>query len=272
MKTALVSMRPRIADKKANLEKIKKYVEENDADLFVFGEITTVGYRVKDELRDLAESLNGETIKFVKKLASENNCYIVFGMPLKDNEIKGLIFNAAVLVHPDGKTDVYQKWFLPTFGPFEEKIFFDQGEKIGVFDTKFGKIGLIICYDLYFPELCRYYSLQGADVIICISASPITTREYFEKLLPARAIENTTFMVYCNLVGTQEDLVMWGGSQIYDPLGKLVVKAPYFKENIIVHDINLKKIENARANRPVLRDMRSEIYMDLYHLSRRKKK
>jgi predicted amidohydrolase len=268
MKAALISMRPRLADKKANLKIMQKHIEKTKADIYIFGEISLTGYHCKDELRNLAEPINGPSIKQMKKIAKDRKCYIVFGMPLKDDKVEGLIHNSAILVHPDGKVDNYNKWFLPTFGPFEEKIFFDEGESLKVFNTKFGKVGLIVCYDLFFPELCKAYSLQGADIIICISATPSTTRKYFEALIPARAIENTTFMIYVNLVGTQEDLVFWGGSQIYDPLGDLLVKAPYFKESVITCEIDLKQLKVARANRPVIRDIRPEIYHDLYEISR----
>ena len=268
MKVALISMRPKIADKKANLQTMEKYVLKTKADLYVFGEISLTGYRCKDELRNLAEPINGPSITHMKKVAKDKNCYIVFGLPLKDSNVEGLVHNSAVLIHPNGKVDTYNKWFLPTFGPFEEKLFFDEGESLKVFNTKFGKIGILICYDLFFPEICKAYSLQGADIMICISASPSTTRKYFETLLPARAIENTTFMIYVNLVGTEEDLVLWGGSQIYDPLGNLLAKSPYFKENVTTCEIDLEQIKVARANRPVIRDIRPEIYHDLYDVSR----
>jgi predicted amidohydrolase len=112
---------------------------------------------------------------------------------------------------------------------------------------------------------------MGADIIICISATPSVTRKLFETIIPARAVENTVYFIYANLVGTQENLVFWGGSQIYDPLAKLLVKAPYFKESVKVCDIDLKQLEFSRAVRPVLRDIKSEIYQDLYHLSRNHK-
>lgn len=271
MKIALVSARPRIADKKTNIETMKKYVKKEKADLYVFGELFLCGYRCKDEFRDLAEPLEGEAVFEMKKIASENDCYIIFGMPLKDNAVKGLVKNAAVLVHPDGKVDVYKKWFLPTFGPFEEKIFFDEGEDLKVFETRFGKIGMFICYDIYFPEIAKAYTLQGADLLVCISASPSTTRKYFERLLPARAIENTVFVAYANLVGTQEDLVFWGGSQLYTPLGELLAKTTLFKEEMVVADIDVATLEQVRTARPVIRDLRPEIYHDLYELSRRHK-
>lgn len=272
MKIALVNMRPKIADKKANLKKMEGFLSKTSADFVIFGEITLTGYRCKDELRNLAETIDDHSVKYMKNLAKKHNCYIVFGMPLLDSNIKGLISNAAILLHPDGKADVYKKWFLPNIGPFEEKLYFDEGEELPVFHTKFGKIGLSICYDIYYPEIFRSYVLQGADLIICISASPTTTKAYFEKLIPARALENTVFMVYANIVGTQEDLVFWGGSQVYDPLGNLIVKAPYFKESITNCDIDLKQLHIARGSRPLLRDIRPEIYHDLYELSRRKTK
>ena len=268
MKIALVSIRPNVLDKQANIKKMEKYIKKIKADIYVFGELSLTGYSIKDEIRDSAEDINGLSIKQIKKLAEKNKCYIVFGMPLKNSNVEGLIHNSAILVHPDGKLDVYNKWFLTTFGPFEEKIYYDEGENIQICNTKFGKIGLIVCYDLFFPELCKLYSMLGANIIICISASPSTTRKYFETILPARAIENTVFMIFVNLVGTQEDLVFWGGAQVYDPLANLLIKAPYYKESIITCDINLNDINIIRANRPVLRDIRSEIYNDLYVVSR----
>ncbi len=271
MKLAIISMRPKIGDKNENIKKIERFVKKQKADLYVFGEMSLTGYPLKDEIRDYAEEKNGPSIKKIKKIAKENNCYIAFGMPIKNTEVKGLNYNSAILIHPDGKVDTYNKWFLPTFGPFEEKIFYDEGNDLTLCKTKFGKIGLIVCYDLFFPELCKAYSQMGADMIICISASPSITRKYFETLLPARAIENTTFIVYSNIVGNQEELVFWGGGQAYDPLSNLLVKSEYFKENIVTCKIDSELIKTARANRPVIRDIRPDIYMDLYEISRKHK-
>ena len=268
MKIALISARPKIADKQKNLQTMEQYIKKNKADFYVFGELFLSGYRCKDELRNLAEPINGPSIQQMKKIAKEKNCYIVFGMPLQDEKIQGLIYNSAVLIHPNGQVDDYRKWFLITFGPFEEKIFFNEGEKLEIFKTKYGKIGLFICYDIYFPEITKALALQGADLLICISASPSTTRKYFETLFPARALENTVFLAYANLVGTQEDLVFWGGSQLYDPLGRVLLKAPYFKENILTYDLDFKQLKRIRANRAVLRDIRPDIYQDLYTIAR----
>ncbi len=270
MRIALIAGRPKIGKKEDNLRKMEEFIKKEDADLYVFGELFLSGYKCGDEFRNLAEPIDGESVKYISNLAKEKDAYIIFGMPLKEKNPKGLIRNASVLVHPDGKIDTYSKWFLPTFGPFEEKIFFDEGEDIKVFETRFGKIGMMVCYDLYFPEVARALTLQGADIIVCISASPSTTRIYFERLLPARSLENTVFLAYTNLVGSQEDLVFWGGCQIYNPLGNLIEKMDYFKEGALICDINLGEIEHARHVRPVIRDLRADIYLDLYNILRGK--
>ena len=268
MKLALISARPHLADKTKNISIMENAVKKTKADIYIFGEFFLQGDRCRDEIRDLAEPVDGPSLTHMKQVAKQKHCYIVFGMPLKDDTVDGLIYNTAVLIHPNGTVDLYKKWFLPNAGPFEEKIFFDQGELLPVFQTEFGKIGLLICYDLNFPELAKALALQGADLLICISASPSTTRKYFETLLPARALENTVFLAFVNLAGNQDDLIYWGGSQAYDPLGNLLVKAPYFKESIVTCEINLKDLEPARARRTVLRDIRPEIYLDLYEFSR----
>jgi predicted amidohydrolase len=268
MKLALVSARPHLADKAKNLSIMENAIKKTKADIYIFGEFFLQGDRCRDEIRDLAEPIDGPSLAHMKQVARQKRCHIVFGMPLKDETVDGLIYNTAVLIHPDGTVDIYKKWFLPNSGPFEEKIFFDQGELLPVFQTELGKIGLLICYDLNFPELARALALQGADLLICISASPSTTRKYFETVLPARALENTVFLAFVNLVGNQDDLVYWGGSQAYDPLGNLLVKAPYFKESTVTCEMNLKDLEPARARRTVLRDIRPEIYLDLYEFSR----
>lgn len=272
MKIALISMHPKIGDKKTNLQTIEHYIKETPADLYIFGEMVVTGYPCKDELRSMAERRNGASIEKLKQIAKKTNSAIVCGMPLFHPSIKGLIHNSALYINKEGSLSVYDKWFLPNFGPFEEKFFFDEGEHLPIISTPFGNIGLLICYDVFFPEICKAYSLQSADILIVISASPSVTRTYFERILPARAIENTAFVLYSNIVGTQENLVFWGGSQAYDPFGNILTKAPYFKESIVTCTLDFDQLSVARAHRPVLRDTRSEIYQDLYQYARNDKK
>lgn len=268
MKLALITARPKIAKKSANLKTMEAYLTKNPANCYIFGELFLTGYRCKDEFRNLAEPLDGPSITYLTKLAQKHQCYIIFGMPLKNSDISGLMHNSAILIHPNEKVDHYDKWFLPTFGPFEEKIYFDEGEHLPVFNTEYGKIGMLICYDIFFPELSRALTLQGAQLITYISASPSTARYFFETLIPGRALENTIYVSYTNLVGSQDDLVFWGGSQLSDPLGYQKAKAPYFQESIITCDIDFSLIERVRPNRPIIRDIRPAIFQDLYQLAR----
>ncbi|KAA0001718.1 MAG: carbon-nitrogen hydrolase family protein, partial [Thermoplasmata archaeon] len=257
MKICIVSAKPKIGGKKKNLDKITKYISQEKADMYIFGELFLTGYFCRDDIRDVAEDKEGESIKKLRKMAKEHGCYIICGVPFKERE--GIISNAALLFHPNGNVDVYRKTFLANFGPFEERFYFLPDNTLPVFDTKYGKVGICICYDIFFPEVVKSFALQGADLIICISASPSVTREFFEKVLPARAIENTVFIAYANLVGNQENLVFWGGGQAYDPKGELIAKGEYFKESYVIADIDFSLLENVRVSRPTIRDTKAEI-------------
>ncbi len=268
MKICIVSAKPKIGGKKKNLEKIEKYILQEKADMYIFGELFLTGYICRDDIRDMAEDSEGESIKKLKKMAKEHDCYIICGFPLKERE--GLISNAAILVHPSGEINAYRKVFLANFGPFEERFYFSPGNELPVFHTKYGKVGICICFDIFFPEMVKAFVLQGADLVVCISASPSVTREFFEKVLPARAIENTVFMAYSNLVGNQEHLVFWGGGQMYGPTGELITKGEYLKEGYAVADIDFSSLENVRVSRPTIRDTRADIFHDLFHISKKK--
>jgi len=267
MKVMAVNISPKTGNKKRNIKKMEKFIDKEDADLYIFGEMSLTGYMCRDEIFKLAERIDGESVGKIKEIAEQKDAYIIFGMPLKEKD--GIIYNAAIVAKPDG-IGVYTKNYLANFGPFEEKLYFNSGNDISIVKTRFGNIGLCICYDIFFPELIKAMALNGADIIACISASPSTSRNYFERVFPARAIENTSFLIYSNLAGEEENLVFWGGSQIYDPMGNLMGKAEYFKEDYILQDIDLNLLQDARIARPTLRDTKSEIFFDLYNISRRK--
>ncbi|KAA0004607.1 MAG: hypothetical protein DRN33_00675 [Thermoplasmata archaeon] len=261
MELCIANIKPAVGNKKKNLKKMESMISEEDADMYVFGEMALTGYTCRDEFRELAEEIDGPSINAMKEVAMKKGCYIIFGMPLKDRE--GVISNASVMVHPDGRVNAYRKSFLANFGPFEERFYFSPGREMPVFETRYGKIGMCICYDVFFPELVKGLVLKGADMIVCISASPTTTREFFEKVLPARAIENTAFVAYSNIVGTQENLVFWGGGQVYSPRGELLARGKYLKEGIIKTDVDFGEIEGARASRPTLRDTKADIFSEI---------
>jgi predicted amidohydrolase len=152
---------------------------------------------------------------------------------------------------------------LPTHSVFEEKRYFRPGYQTAVFDTALGKIGLIICYDIFFPELSRLTRLKGAQLIICISASPSTRRTFFETLTIARAMENAAFLAYVNLVGIEDGLQFWGGSRIVGPSGKVIVQAKSDEEDFVICDIDYADIRSVEAFVPTLKDLRPELFSEL---------
>ncbi|MEM0448566.1 MAG: carbon-nitrogen hydrolase family protein [Methanomassiliicoccales archaeon] len=254
MRIAVAQTPNRLGDKEENLRRMQTCVAKKEADIYVFGEMFLTGYMCRDLIPKLAEDVDGRSIKRVQALAQEHECYVVFGMPLWSKEVPGLLHNCCVCIGPEGEVQTYEKLNLANFGPFEERFYFTPGQQPVMFDILGSRFGVCICYDIFFPELIKSYALQGAKGLICISASPITSREQFERVLPARAAENTMYVLYSNLVGTQLNMVFFGGGQAYSPKGERLVKNDYLKEDIRVVEFDPKEIAIARHMRPTIRD------------------
>lgn len=254
MRIALAQVPCALGDKKENLSRMTAVVEDGDADLYVFPELFLTGYMVRDDVFRLAEGTDGGSVRAVEKLCDEHGVHVLFGMPAWDDQVPGVLRNSAVLVSPDEVVQRYDKVNPASFGPFEESLYFGAGTSGALMDVEGRKVGAIICYDMFFPELSKSYALAGAEAIICISASPVTSREYFEKLIPARAIENTAYMVYVNQVGTQLNQVFFGGGEACGPRGGRLVKNKYFEEDYSSFDLSIEEILSARRGRPTVRD------------------
>ncbi len=266
MKLALAQLSPVLGDKEKNLDMMEDTVKNSNSDLVVFGELFLTGYMCRDNLTKLAEPLDGISVKRIADVAKEYDTHIIFGMPEKAKGVKGQFFNSSVLIDPNEDVKRYRKLHLANFGPFEEHLYFGTGTELPVFETSLGKIGLLICFDCFFPEVSKIYALKGADLLVCISASPSTTRIFFEKIIVARAIENAIFFTYTNLVGTELNMTYWGGNTVIDPRGEIKAKGEYFKEGIVKCDIDLKDLTVAREFRPTLRDTRMELFSELQKL------
>lgn len=262
-KIALAQIECKRADKTDNIRKIEQttqHARKQGAELIVFPELSLTGYVVRDEIYELAEPIPGPATEAVEKIAQKTKTYIVFGMPELSEKAQATIHNTAVLVGPEGLIGKYQKMYLPTHSVFEEKRYFRPGYQAAAFDTKLGKIGLIICYDIFFPEVSRLTRLEGAQLIVCISASPAIRRMFFETLTVARALENTAFLAYVNLVGIEDGLQFCGGSKLVGPDGRILAKAKYDKEDMIMGTVNYADIRPVEAFVPTLRDLRPELF------------
>jgi len=262
-KVALTQISCKRGDKTENIRKIEDNVvraKKQGAELVIFPELSVTGYVLRDQIYELAETIPGQATNILEKLAVKTGTYIVFGLPELSDKTQATIYNAAVLVGPDGLIGKYRKMYLPTHSVFEEKRYFRPGYQTAVFETELGKIGLIICYDVFFPEVSRLTRLKGAQLIVCISASPATRRAFFETLTVARAIENTAFLAYVNLVGIEDGLQFWGGSRLIGPNGRVLVKTKYDKEDLVIGEVNYADIRPIETFVPMLKDLRPELF------------
>jgi len=263
---ALAQISCKVGDKDHNIRKIERYVKQakkKRANLIVFPELALTGYVCRDLVYELAEPIPGPSVHRLEAIAKRENMHIVLGMLEKSSKAKAVLHNTAFLISPKGFLGKYQKMHLPTHSVFEEKRYFRGGYQTPVFDTSIGKLGLIICYDVFFPEITRLLRLKGAQLVICISASPSVRRGFFEVLTTARALENTMFLVYVNLVGIEDGLQFWGGSRMIDPSGKIFAQARYDEEDMVVTQIDYSDMDRVEIFVPMLRDLRPELFDSL---------
>jgi len=272
IKLALAQISSKREDKEANLQKIEKLThkaKEQEADLAIFPELCLSGYVVRDQFYELAETIPGPTVEKVEALAKETGMHIIFGMPELSEKTQATVFNTAVFIGPRGLIGKYRKMYLPTHSIFEEKRYFRPGYQTAAFQTDVGNIGLCICYDLFFPEVLRLIRLKGAQLIVCISASPSVRRSYFETLTCARALENTAYLAYVNLAGVQDGLQFWGGSRLVGPNGDVLAKGKYDEEDFVQCEVDYSELRTAETFIPTLRDLRPELFDKLKEYSER---
>jgi predicted amidohydrolase len=270
IKLALCQISSKRENKQENLLKIERLTlraKQRGADLAIFPEMSLTGYVLHDQVYELAEAIPGPSTSKIEALAKQTGMHIIFGMPELSEKTQATIFNTAVLVGPQGVIGKYRKMYLPTHSVFEEKRYFRPGYEPAALQTDLGTIGLTICYDVFFPEVFRLPRLKGAQLIVCISASPAIRRSYFEILTSARALENTAFLAYVNLVGVEDGLQFWGGSRLVSPTGDVVAKAKYDEEDFVLCDVDFNDLKAAETVIPTLRDLRPELFEKLKHYS-----
>jgi predicted amidohydrolase len=261
MRLLLAQLAPRPGDVNANIERIRSAVAAAPADLAIFPELFLSGYRVGDRIHRLALQEGDAPTAALRAIARESRATIVVGTALASTERHGELHNAAIAVRPDGEIHTQVKRYLPTFGPFEEGAHFTASDESRPVPVAARSVGLEICYDAFFPEVSRTLALAGAEVLVVISASPVTSGRLFGHLLPARAIENGFPVVYVNRVGVEDGIIFGGGSGAWDARGETIeptsVAAPDLAAEERLLQVEIDPLESARWRpfRPVLRDV-----------------
>ena len=196
-----------------------------------------------------------QVVESLCRFAGENRMAIAGTLPEKE---KDQIYNTMVFIDVDGRVKgTYRKLHL--FRLTGEHLYYAAGNKIVTLDTSFGRIGLMTCYDLRFPELARSLFLQGMQMIIVSAQWPESRKAHWKTLITARSVENQLFMVCANRTGSEDDLRFPGMSMIVDPLGKILSKAGS-NETSVFAEIDLDLVTSARALIPCMTDRRQEIY------------
>ena len=220
---------------------------------------------------DLAEPIpDGPTTKLMCELAKKYNMVII--VPIYEKEMTGVYYNTAAVIDCDGTyLGKYRKNHIPQVKGFWEKFFFKPGN-LGypVFKTKYGNVGVYICYDRHFPDGARCLGLSGADIVFNPSATVAGLSEYLWKIeQPAHAVANGYFVCAINRVGIEAPWNIgqfYGTSYAVSPKGKIIAEASRDKDELLVCDLDLNEIKEVRDLWQFFRDRRPETYKQLVEL------
>lgn len=265
MRVAALQYDPVYLRVEENLERVRDMIADLSVDLLVLPELFATGYffRSESDLKEVAEEVpTGHTTAWLRALAEERNVSIVAGLP----ERRGIrIYNSAVLVRPDGSYAVYRKTHLYD----NEKSLFqpgDAGFKVHPISTTYGEtcnVGMMICFDWYYPEAARSLALAGADVV----AHPANlVRKDCPRAMPIRALENHFYTVTADRVGREsahgETLTFIGQSLICNPEGDVLAAANGVEESVVVADIDPVRARNRMItpHNDLLKDRRPHLY------------
>jgi len=265
IKVAVLQMPSTAGSKDHNLTNAAKWLSSKSWDLAVLPELfSTEFFPVsKDpDLFTLSETADGPTITRMAEIAKKKRGYLV--VPFFERDEADVCYNSAAVLDRTGKIiGIYRKTHIP-FSRTYEKYYFSPGKKLPVFQTDFGLIGVLICYDRWYPEAWRNLIFQGAILI----AIPISSWRYgdfseipfWDPLIRIRARENLTWTAAANRIGTEGDYSFIGRSSIVNPKGEITAQLPENKEGLLVEECDLEMVSQERANMPFLRDRRPEIY------------
>jgi predicted amidohydrolase len=261
MRVVLAELAPRPGEYAANAARVGAVLSSVRADLVVFPELFLSGYRIGDQFHRRAVEGTRVALPQIAQAARSAPTAVVVGAPTSSAERAGEIQNSAILVGPDPEPFVQGKRYLPTYGPFEEGSLFTPVHHSETHPLAGHPVGLQICYDAFFPEVSRELAHRGAELLVVISAAPVTSRRLFEKVLPARAVENASPVVYVNRVGVEDGIVFGGGSAAWDARGERLpetvvpVEKTVEEDRVVAVEIDLTEAARWRPFRPVLRDV-----------------
>lgn len=268
-----------------NVNQAVSHIEEaarGEAQLICLPELFRSQYFCQREdaaLFDLAESIPGPTTEVLGKIAREKKVTILAS--LFERRAAGVYHNSLVVINEKGEmAGLYRKMHIPDDPAYYEKFYFTPGDKgFQAIKTSYATIGPLICWDQWYPEAARLTALQGAELLVYPTAigwhpaekaqEGTAQREAWITIQRSHAIANGVFVVSVNRVGHEiqsegeDGIEFWGSSFVCDPFGVILAQASVEKEEVLLVDIDLKRIEETRRNWPFLRDRRIDVYGEI---------
>ncbi len=261
----LAQISPQLGDVAANLATHLATAEQAQhagVELLIFPELSLTGYRLREQAFDVALHLETDEPVLAPLANASRTLDIVASFVEVDDRGHHYIcagyWSDGQLVHR------HRKVYLPTYGLFDEGRYFAQGDQVQPFDTRFGRIGLLICEDFWHMSLPYLLWLDGAELLIMISASVehglaevgVTTADRVNNMLKNYAGQLTSFVAHVNRTGMEDGLTYWGNATLFGPHGDLLAEGPAMEPDLLVADIDFADLRAARVALPLLRDER----------------
>lgn len=259
--------------KEENVERAIKLVRlaaERGAKIICLQELFHTHWFPKDinkESFGLAEPFNGPTLEAMRPLARQKEVVLICPIFEKDGE--NAFYNSAAVIDSGGKIlGVYRKVHIPQIPLWEEKSYFTPGNKgFPVFPTAYGRVGVQICWDNFFPEGTRCLALKGAQIILAPTAAAFASQKRWQTMISANAMANGVFILRVNRVGSEEKQDFYGKSFCVGPEGELLGSPSGIKEGILFADVDFREITRYRKEYPLLSDRQPKIYKEISSLS-----
>lgn len=259
---ALAQIKPKLGCLAENLIIVESAIERaitEHADLIVFPELAVTGYFLRDLVPDVALTLNAPEILRLKELS--RHIAIAVGFVEVSDDYR--FFNSAIYLDGGEIRHIHRKVYLPTYGLFDEQRYLARGERFRAFDTRFGRIGMLICEDMWHLSAPYILAMDGATTLLCLSSSPgrgisgdesLGSTAAWQKLTSTTAMFLNSRVFYCNRVGFEDGVNFWGGSEVVAPSGTVTKRARLFDEDLIFAPVDGGELRRERIFSPMMRD------------------
>jgi len=266
-RAAVAQMAPTLGDLEKNLalhDTIAREAIAQSANLLIFPELSLTGYFLKDQVPSVALRPGADALQIFRELSQR--IAILVGFVEEASSYR--FYNASAYFEGGEIRHIHRKVFLPTYGIFDEARYLAAGDRIRAFDTALGRMAILVCEDLWHPVAPAIAAWDGAEVLICPSASPGRgvgqTGPFQNALTWERTIRTcadllTSYVVYANRVGYEDGACFWGGSEVVAPSGETVAKARYLQEELLLAELDPGSLRRARVANPLLRDERLDL-------------